>query len=102
MALINRDLSLQKAVTLMSRLSPPKGVELLSYKRNRGVSLLALERDRILVRERGYLDQELTIKLEDLQKTLKIIIKREFPRSRKVRFYHLSGPEEWGQARKKL
>jgi hypothetical protein len=40
--------------------------------------------------------------LHELEKSLKIMLKREFPRSRKVRLYQLAGPQQLDMKRKKL
>ena len=52
--------------------------------------------------EHGYLQQELRLAPDELAKALKGIIKREFPRSRKVRIYNLAGAEDFDRQRKKL
>ena len=102
MALINIDTAIKKSLQMLSKLSAPQGVEILTYKRNRGISILKQEDDLLTVRERGYEENEYAVSFAELPKLLKSISKREFPRSRKVRIYQLSGPEEEGQDRKKL
>jgi hypothetical protein len=77
-------------------------MEILSYKRNRGIEILLRDSDTIWVRERGYVEEEYLIDREGLPKLLKSLLKREFPRSRKIRLYQISSPEELGQTRKKL
>jgi hypothetical protein len=101
-ALLNIDSALKLAMERLSRLTPPQGIEILSYKRNRGVSLLLKDNSTIHIRERGYVEEDLFVSMPDVRKQLKKIIKREFPRSRKVRVYQLSGPDELGGERKKL
>ena len=102
MALINIDTAIKRAVQKLKKLSPPEGIEILTYKRNRGVSILKMGEDLLSVRERGYEVNEFSVSFDDLPKLLKSISKREFPRSRKVRIYQLASPEEEGQDRKKL
>ena len=102
MALVNIEQIVKKALQSLSKLEPPQGVELLSYKRNRGVFLLLEPNHTVVVRERGYLEEESAVPLAELEKLLKTIVKREFPRSRKVRMYQLAGPEDLDQERKKL
>ena len=102
MALHNIESVRKRIVNLLKKLTPPQGVEVLSYKRNRGIVLLLEDRTTVRCRERGYLDQEFCIGLHELEKQLKIMLKREFPRSRKVRLYQLTGPQELDQERKKL
>ncbi|ACX52032.1 conserved hypothetical protein [Ammonifex degensii KC4] len=87
---------------MLAKLTPPQGVEILSYKRNRGIAILRLDEKTFLVRERGYEKAEFRIAEEDLPKLLRSLMKREFPRSRKLRIYRLSGPDDLDQPRKKL
>jgi len=102
MALINIDTAIKRAIQKLKKLSPPEGMEILTYKRNRGVSILKIDENLLSVRERGYEENEFSVSFNDLPKLLKSISKREFPRSRKVRIYQLANPEEEGQDRKKL
>ncbi len=102
MALLNIETSLKRALNMLEKGSAPAGIEILSYKRNRGVVVLKLDDGRFLVRERGYNNEEFHSNHSDLAKYLKSILKREFPRSRKLRLYRLAGPEEINRARKKL
>ena len=102
MALINIDTAIKRTIQMLRKLSAPQGVEILTYKRNRGVSVIIEDEDLLAVRERGYEEKEYSVSFNDLPKLLKSISKREFPRSRKVRVYQLENPEEEGQDRKKL
>lgn len=102
MALINIDTAIKRVTQIIGRLQPPQGVEILTYKRNRGVSVIREHGDKVVVREWGYVENHFEIDVADLPKRLKSIAKREFPRSRKVRVYQLAGAGEAGQARKKL
>lgn len=102
MALINIDTAIKRIMQIINKLEPPQGVEILTYKRNRGLSLIREQGDRVVVRERGYAENHFEVDVADLPKLLKSIAKREFPRSRKVRIYQLAGADEAGQARKKL
>ena len=102
MALVNIDSVLRQVLQKLEKLNPPRGIELLSYKRNRSVAVLLLGDNSFLVRERGYREEELVLDKAELAKHLRVLIKFEFPRSRKVRLYQLENPEELGQDRKKL
>ena len=102
MALVNRDSLLKKITTTLAKLEPEQGLEILSYKRNRGIDILLRNSETIWVRERGYVEEEYLVDMEGLPKLLKSLIKREFPRSRKVRLYLISTPEELGRKRKKI
>ncbi len=102
MALINIDTVLGKSISTLLKLPANAGLEILSYKRDRGVSILRLSKDEFQVIERGYCQQELRLAADKLAKALKAMIKREFPRSRKVRVYNLAGAEDLDRQRKKL
>lgn len=56
----------------------------------------------MLVKERGYHEEEWELDRDRLARQLKALSKREFPRSRKVRLYQLDSPDEMEQPRKKL
>jgi len=74
----------------------------LSYKRNRGVSIIKQDRSGYFVKERGYENQEIHVEERQLKKVLQSIMKREFPRSRKVRVYGIDGMEQLNRPLKKL
>ncbi|MGW8287319.1 MAG: hypothetical protein ACWGOD_03685 [Desulfobulbales bacterium] len=102
MALVNIDSVLRHVLQKLEKLSPPRGIELLSYKRNRSIAVLLLEDQSFLVRERGYREEEQVLDKAGLAKHLRALIKYEFPRSRKVRLYQIENPGELGKDRKKL
>lgn len=102
MALVNIDSVLRQVLQKLEKLSPPRGIELLSYKRNRSIAVLLLEDHSFLVRERGYREEEQVLDKAELAKHLRALIKYEFPRSRKVRLYQIENPGELGKDRKKL
>ena len=102
MALVNIDSVLRNLLQKLEKLDPPQGIELLSYKRNRSIAVLLLDGEKILVRERGYRDEEQVVARAGLSKCLKSLIKYEFPRSRKVRMYQVDNPLELEKTRKKL
>lgn len=102
MALVNIDSVLRNLLQKLKKLDPPQGIELLSYKRNRSIAVLLLEDGKILVRQRGYRDNEQIIDKSLLSKHIKSLIKYEFPRSRKVRMYQVEDHLELEKVRKKL
>ncbi len=102
MALVNIQSALGKAVTALRKSPVGQGLEILSYKRNRGVSVFKVSEGEYRVVERGYQQTDLLIPEKQLSKILKTVIKREFPRSRKVRIYHLEDQGQLGLERKKL
>ncbi len=102
MALINIDTALHDAIRIIKKSPLNGGVELLSYKRNRTVAIIRLTDSTVHIHENGYLDEETDVTLNELPKKLKTILKREFPRSRKIRFFKFSSPEELCRIRQKI
>jgi hypothetical protein len=102
MALINMGAIPKQIITLLNK--NIHGVELLTYKRNRGITITKDERCLLHVSERGYHEEQWVIDQTSLPKLLKTLLKREFPRSRKARLYQLKSPEEFNlaQQRKKI
>ena len=77
----------------LARLAPGHGLEIRTYKRNRRVLLVPLADGTVRVVEDGYAQSDATIPAARLRKILKTLVKREFPRSTKLRLYTL-GPDE--------
>lgn len=102
MALINIEGAIKKALASLKKLDPPQGIEILTYKRNRGVSIIKMDDGMFEVRERGYHEETQEVAEENLVRILKKITKREFPRSRKVRVYAVNSPGDLGRELKKL
>lgn len=102
MALVNIDSALKQAVSRLDKMSPQEGLDILSYKRNRSIYVMKMDKESVLICERGYKEQRFIVKLDELQKTLRPMFKTEFPRSRKVRMYYVPSPEMRTEERKKL
>ncbi len=102
MALVNIESALRKVLNSLKKAQEGSGLEMLSYKRNRGITVLKESPDSFVLRERGYENREISCTSKELQRHLKAMMKREFPRSRKVRIYMLADPSQAGIQRKKL
>jgi len=102
MALINIQSAIKRVQQIVRKLEPPHGVEMLTYKRNRGITIIKIDDDTVSIQERGYAEQTRLVEINELGRTLKAIAKREFPRSRKVRIYQLDSPYCLGIKRKQL
>ena len=93
MALVNIDSALADITRLIQSSSKFDGVQVLSYKRNRSVTITPvvnqLEESIFLVEENGYVTAAKEVTLSNLKKHLRVVFKREFPRSRKVRLIKL-------------
>jgi len=62
-------------------------IDLKTYKRNRTVIIVKIDEKKLLVIEDGYFKDRFLIKSDKLKKLLKTLLKKEFPRSRKIRLY---------------
>jgi predicted polyphosphate/ATP-dependent NAD kinase len=102
MALINIQSAIKRVRQIVDKLEPPQGVEILTYKRNRGITIIKIDDETLSVQERGYEENSFQVTINDLTKLLKSIAKREFPRSRKVRVYQLDSPYCLGVKRKQI
>ncbi len=102
MALLNIDSALRRVKQQLKKMQPGQCIEILSYKRNRGVSVTLLEDGRLHVRERGYEEQEWEVEQSGLSRLLKSVMKREFPRSRKLRVYRFDSPDQTERQKKIL
>jgi CHASE2 domain-containing sensor protein len=102
MALINIQSAIKQVLQIVRRLEPPQGVEILTYKRNRGITIIKIDDETVSVQERGYEENTFQVETDRLAKLLKTIAKREFPRSRKVRVYQLDSPYCLGIKRKQI
>ncbi|WP_303905207.1 hypothetical protein [Thiohalomonas denitrificans] len=70
-------------------------LEVRSYKRDRGFMLVREgEADYRLIEE-GFEQARVCVRCEDLKRLLKTVVKREFPRSNKLRIYETGEFREW-------
>lgn len=102
MSLVNIDSLQRHVLQILAKTKAPAGVELSSYKRNRSIAVSILPDQQVSIRENGYIEQEMRVERKELPKLLKTMIKREFPRSRKVRVHKFLDPLELDRPRKKL
>ena len=77
-------------------------LDLRTYKRNRSVIILKKDEDSFLFLENGFHQDRFTVSADKVRKTLKKMLKKEFPRSRKVRVYDLGAWDEDSEEPPKL
>ena len=102
MALVNIASVTATAMRELKKMEAPGGIELLSYKRNRTIAIIKKNDVIVEIRERGYEELDFEVPVAKLGKELKALIKREFPRSRKVRLFKFSDPEELARPHQKI
>lgn len=62
-------------------------LDIRTYKRNRSVIIVKRDEEQLHVVQHGYGQQTYDISRDKLKKLLKTLLKKEFPRSNKVRLY---------------
>jgi len=86
----------------LDKLPNGHAVDLRTYKRNRSVIIRKEDEDSFLFLENGFYQDRFTVSADKVRKTLKKLLKKEFPRSRKVRVYDLGQWDEETDAPPKL
>lgn len=66
-------------------------LELMTWKKDRSLLLVKRRGDEVVVYERGFVEEEHRVEFSKLKKLLKTLLKREFPRSHKIRVKAESG-----------
>jgi hypothetical protein len=78
----------------LARLPEGHYLELRTYKRNRAVLIIKRSDGAVTVLEDGYEKERFETDTRKLKKLLKVLLRREFPRSHKVRLYEMGAYEE--------
>ena len=101
--MIDKDTAIQTVLRKLKTLPEGHAMDLRTYKRNRSVLIVRTGEDGFDVVERGYFEERYAVGFAGMKKLLKTLMKREFPRSTKIRLYNLgpAGPDDH-VARKKL
>ena len=103
MALISKENTIEESVRCLRKLPEDGGIVLFSYKRNRSVTILKSPDRGYQLVENGYNRKEYEVStIAALQKKLKSLINREFRRSRKIRLYKISTPEDLSKNYQKI
>ncbi len=78
-------------------------LDVRTYKRNRSVLIVKMREDDLLIIEDGFFKERFHIKTEKLKKLLATLLRREFPRSHKIRVYMMGKfTEEAENTRRKI
>ena len=82
-------------ITRLKTLAVNDCIDLRTYKRDRSVVILKTAEDSFRIIEDGFFKDEMVTDIAKMPKLLKALVKKEFPRSNKVRLY--AGRYEGGQ-----
>lgn len=80
-------------MTRAGKLSIGSGLDLRTFKRDRSVVITRVNEDRYEVTEDGFERNRFACDHKGLKKLLKTLLKREFPRSNKIRVYAVAEPK---------
>ena len=69
----------------MKKATPGNGLRMLTYKRDRHVTIIRTDAGMYKIAQHGFENREFEVMEKELKKTLKSLLRKEFPRSRKVR-----------------
>ncbi len=94
MATLDRTTAVQEVLRRLQKMDSGDSLELLTWKKDRSLLFIRPNIDTILVYERGFVEQEHRVVFSKIKKLLKTLLKREFPRSHKIRVRILSGTEK--------
>jgi len=83
--------ALTTIMTKTKKLTVDTGIELLTYKRDRGLRIWYNGKDLYTVKEFGFEYNVIESDLKGMKKLLKTLLKREFPRSKKIRVREIQG-----------
>lgn len=103
--MIDKDKIIDTVIERLSKLPVGYYMDLRTYKRNRSVIVVKKSDNELLVIEKGFYRERFEVNLEKLKKLLKTLLKKEFPRSSKVRLYVMgeyNENEAEGVKRKKI
>ena len=75
----------------LDKVQVENGLDLRTYKRNRSIIIIKRGKELFEIIENGFYQDRFQVEREKLKKTLKNLLKKEFPRSNKIRVYKLEG-----------
>lgn len=87
--MIDKATALATVLRRLDKLPLGHAIDLRTYKRNRSVVIRRAGADLFEVVENGYEVERFEVPLSKMKKLLKGLLKKEFPRSTKIRLYDL-------------
>lgn len=85
--MIDKTQIIETVTERLKNLSVGHYLDLRTYKRNRSVIIVKVTGDAFLVIEDGFFKERFQVNSDKLKKLLITLLKREFPRSHKIRLY---------------
>lgn len=101
--MIDKATAVETVIRKLKKLPVGHAIDLRTYKRNRSVVIKRTADDEFDVVEHGFHEDRFLVPLGKMKKLLKLLLKKEFPRSTKIRVYDLGEAEaDIHIARKKI
>jgi hypothetical protein len=85
--MIDKDKIIETVIAKLKKLPLDHYLDLSTYKRNKSIAVIKKSEEDFLIIEDGYCRERFHLKPDKLKKTLKILLKKELPRSYKIRLY---------------
>lgn len=82
--MLDKATAVHEVIRRLQKMNTGDSLQLLTWKRDRSL-LLIKEGNEVVVHERGFEENEFRVDLNKIKKLLKTLLKREFPRSHKIR-----------------
>jgi len=89
MDMIDKATAIENVLERLRKLPKGHAIDLRTYKRNRSVVIKRIDNDRFDVIQNGYDRERYSEPFKKMRKLLKLLFKKEFPRSTKIRLYNL-------------
>ena len=89
--MIDKTTAIETVLQKVKKLESGHCLDLRTYKRNRSVVIKKISADDFLLVENGFEQAHYQTSFSKMGKILKLLLKKEFPRSTKIRLYDL-GP----------
>lgn len=87
--MIDKATAIPTLMTKLKKLPVGHAIDVRTYKRNRSVVIARVGKDEFDVVEKGFHEERFLVPLSKMKKLLKNLLKKEFPRSTKMRVYDL-------------
>jgi len=101
--MIDKATAIPTIMTKLKKLPQGHAIDIRTYKRNRSVVIARIGEDEFDVVEKGFHEERFLVPLSKMKKLLKNLLKKEFPRSTKMRLYDLGkSPADVHIQRKKI
>jgi len=83
--MLDKATAVQEVLLRLRKMETGDSLELLTWKKDRSLLLVKQSGEKVVVVERGFVEEEYQVEFNKLKKLLKSLLKREFPRSHKIR-----------------